>query len=82
MRLGKIKPKAKKPLILWIVLRLQYISNIFPRNFDFQGGQFIHFLQSKYLPSLNLAPELIQVSFKSNPCYKTFSEVNEQNKVP
>ena len=27
----------------------------------FQGGQFIHFLQSKYLPSLNLTPELIQV---------------------
>ncbi|XP_028410861.1 exportin-T-like [Dendronephthya gigantea] len=42
------------------ILTLQEISSIQKILHQKQGGQFIHFLQSKYLPSLNLAPELIQ----------------------
>ena len=30
--------------------------------FYWQGGEFIEFLQNKYLPTLQLAPRLIQVS--------------------
>ena len=42
------------------MLALQEIATIQKTLHQKQGGHFILFLQNKYLPSLNLAPELIQ----------------------
>lgn len=40
-----------------------------------QGGEFIDFLQNKYLPTLHLAPQLIQVNFQN--CFVHFESTDE-----